>query len=230
MPSVEVRAPHDVELARLGRGLAQHLPGGQHQADADRHVDEQAPAPGHPVGEHAADHQADARATGRDQAVETQCLQPLRTFLEGEHQQGQRGRSRDRAADALQDAGAEQQLGGRGETTEQRGRGEHAHARDEDPATAEQVTGPRAEQQETSEGEGIGVLHPGQTGRAEVERVLDLRHRDVHHGAVEDDHQLGDQDDCEDYSRPPRGRAGIGAGRRRGCCRHSVTCSLPRRG
>jgi len=197
----------DVEPAGLTVGLGQHPAGRDDQTDSDRDVDEQTPAPGGPVGQHAAEDQADAAAAGRDQAVVAQGLHPLGSFAIGEHHQGQRRGRCDGATDALQDPGGEQELGVRGETAEQGSEREDADTGDEDPAAAEQVTGTGAEQKQTAEGQGVGVLHPGQAGRAEVESVLDLGHCDVHHGRIQDHHQLGDQDDRENNPGSPGGRA-----------------------
>ena len=62
MPTVEVKAPAQVELALAAGGLGQDEPADQEDDEADRGVDEQHPAPGRPLGEHAAGHQADGCA------------------------------------------------------------------------------------------------------------------------------------------------------------------------
>ena len=46
--------------------------------------------------------------------------------------------------------------------------GEQGDAGHEDPPPAEDVTGPGPEEQEPAEGQGVGVLHPGEPGRREV--------------------------------------------------------------
>ena len=61
--------------------------------------------------------------------------------------------------------------------------------------------------------EGVGADHPGQARGAEAERALDVGERDVHDRRVQDDHQLGDEDDGEDerrggWCRAPRGSEG----------------------
>jgi hypothetical protein len=44
-------------------------------------------------------------------------------------------------------------------------------------------------QQQTAEGDQVGVHHPGQAGLGEAQVTLDGRQRDGHDRAVEDDHQ-----------------------------------------
>ena len=75
--------------------------------------------------------------------------------------------------------------------------GEQDDAGDEDPATAEDVAGPAAEQQEAAEGQGVGVDDPLQAGAGEAQRGLDVGQRDVHDGRVQHHHQLGCGDDDE---------------------------------
>ena len=79
----------------------------------------------------------------------------------------------------------------------------------EHPAPAEDVTGAAAEQQQAAERQRVGVQHPGQAGRGEVQAVGDARQGDVHHGHVENDHQLGAQDDRQGQAPavPQRGPA-----------------------
>ena len=72
---------------------------------------------------------------------------------------------------------------------------EQDDAGDEDPASAEDVTGAAAEQQQAAEGERVGVDDPLQAGAGEAERVLDVRERDVDDGRVEHHHELGGGDD-----------------------------------
>ena len=80
----------------------------------------------------------------------------------------------DRGADALQRAGGEQPGRRLGEPAEQRGEGEEGDAGHEDPAPAEDVAGAGAEQQQAAEGQGVGVLDPGEAGGREVEVLVDV--------------------------------------------------------
>src|SRR5271156_295077 len=57
-----------------------------------------------------------------------------------------------------------------------------AGARPPAPAAAEDVARPAAQQQQPAEGQRVPVHHPRQVGRGEVQAVLDMRQRDVHHG------------------------------------------------
>jgi hypothetical protein len=114
----------NVEAARVALGLRQVARGQQHQRDADRHVDEQSPAPRGQVGQQAADHQADAGASARGGGVEGDRAHPLASALEAHHQQGQGGRGGDGRGQALDGAGGQQPGAVGGQTTEQRGEGE----------------------------------------------------------------------------------------------------------
>ena len=80
---------------------------------------------------------------------------------------------------------------GPGEAGEQRADREEGDAGDEEPAPAEQVGHPAAEQQEAAEHDRVGGDHPLQALLAEVEVGLDRRQRDVHDRDVEHDHELG---------------------------------------
>src|SRR6266568_5943885 len=102
-----------------------------------------------------------------------------------------------RARDAISNPGEVAQAGG------QRGQREYRDAGKEDPAAAENVARPPAEQQQAAEGERVGVEHPGQVGGGEVQAGLDAGQGHVHHGHVEDDHQLGAEHDGEGGDWPP---------------------------
>ena len=173
------------------------------------YVHEEHPAPVEPLGEHAARQQADGATTRGDGGEDAERPVPLRAFGERRGDEGQRGGRRDRATDALQGARGQQLPGLLGESAEQRGEGEEQDAGHEDPAAAEDVTGTAAEQQQAAEGEGVRADDPGEVGRGELERVLNVRERDVHNRRVEYHHELAGRDDGE-------GDAGAAlAGRRR---------------
>ena len=82
---------------------------------------------------------------------------------------------------------------GRGhEAAGQRGDAEQREAGQEEPAAAEQVARPPAEQQQAAERERVAVDDPLQAVGGEPEVGLDRGQRDVHDRDVEDDHELGD--------------------------------------
>ena len=185
---------------------------------ADRHVHEEHPAPVEVLDQQAARDQADGAAGDAHRRVHAHRPVARPALGEGDRDQRQRGGRGERAADALQDARAEQPGLVGGEPAEQRGEREQHDAGDEDPAAPQQVAGPPAEQQQPAEGQRVGVDDPLQVGAGEVERVLDVRQRDVDDGRVEHDHELRRRDDGERQAQPPRRGAGRrgGAGRRRG--------------
>ncbi len=75
-------------------------------------------------------------------------------------------------------------------------------AAQEDPLVAEQVAQPSRQQQEATEGQHVGVDHPGQRGWGEAQVGLDGWQRDVHDIGVEDDHQVAE---AQHVQRQPAG-------------------------
>lgn len=120
----------------------------------------------------------------------------------------ERGRRGERRPQPLDGPRPEQPARGRGEPADQRGHAEQRDAGDEDPAAADDVPRPPAEQEQPAEGDGVGVEHPGQALGGEAERVVDLGERDVHDGDVEDQHELAEQQGGEYEAGPVPGRAG----------------------
>ena len=179
-----------VEAAGRAGRLGDEQRGEHGHRDADRHVDEQHPAPGGPLGDQAAEHQAERAARGHHAGVDGQRPDPLPAFGEAADHERQDGGRGEGAADALDGAGGEQHAGVRREAAGQRTEGEDRDAGQEHAAAAEDVAGPAAEQQQAAEGQRVPVHHPGQAGRGEVQPGLDVRQRDVHDGGVENDHQL----------------------------------------
>ena len=213
MPAVEVIAPVRSNLPGWRLVSDDEQRGDRDDGDADRHVDEQHPAPGQPLGDQTAEHQAERAAAGDDGRVDGERLDPLPALGEGaDHQREHRGRG-ERAADALDGAGRQQHPGRGGEAAGQRGEREDGEAGDEHPAAAEDVARATAQQQQPAEGQRVPVHHPGQAGRGEVQAVLDVRQGDVHHGRVEDDHELRAEHDRErQVSAPLPAARGSGCG------------------
>ncbi len=197
MPSVEVTAPMRSKCpVRLGvsgrkRGASRIT------ARPDGHVDEEAPAPGDPVGEHAAEHEADAAATAGDGAVVRDRARALVALAERRREQRERRGSGDRGAHALHGARAEQPRGGWRQAACERGGREERDAGDEHAAAAEDVTGARAQQQQAAERQRVGALHPREARGREVQRAVDLRQRGDDDRDVEHDHQVRGEDDRE---------------------------------
>ena len=195
----------DVEAAGPQRGLVEHPPGQREHGEPDRDVDEQRPPPGAEVGHGAAEQQAERHAARGHGAEQREGAVAGRLVGGAGGEQGEHARGGERGADALGAAGGHQPLGGLRQAAGQGGQGEDGQADLEGAAAAEDVPETAAEEQQAAEGEGVGVEHPGQPGRAEVEGVVDVRQRDVHDGRVEDQHQLGHEDDRD----AGRGAAGV---------------------
>ena len=189
------QGPGEVDAPHVPISLGQVATGQDEQDDADRDVHEEHPAPRRPLDEHSAGDQTDGAAADRHRGVESDRAGALGTLAEHHHEQGQRGRRRERGADALHGASGKEQARRRGEAAGQRTDREERDAGDEDPPATEQVTAARAQQQEAAERQRVGVEHPGQVGAAERQRGLDVGKGDVHDRGVKHDHQLSDQDD-----------------------------------
>src|SRR5690606_11450136 len=81
--------------------------------------------------------------------------------------------------------------------TGERGDREQDDPADQHPAAAQYVAGSAAEQQQSSEGQQVGVDHPRASRVGEAEAVLDLGEGDVDDRAVQHHHQLAGQDHGE---------------------------------
>jgi hypothetical protein len=184
-----------------GERLGDEAPGESGGGEADRHVDEEDPLPRERAGEDPAEQQAEGAAAGRDRTPDAERLRALGALGERRGDDRQRRRRDQRAAEALEAAGGDQHPGAGGEAVEQRGGREDEHAGDEQPAPADEVGGAAAEQQEPAEHQRVGVDHPLQVRRRELEVVLDRRQRDVHDRGVEDDHELREADQHQDEPR-----------------------------
>ena len=66
------------------------------------------------------------------------------------------------------------------------------------PTAPHEVTQPRPEEQQAAEDEGVGVLHPGQRGGAQIQSRRDGRQAGEDDRVVEQDQEVADQDDGQD--------------------------------
>ena len=154
----------------------------------------------------AAEQEPDRGATGRHGAEQGEGAVALRVVAGAGREQREHARRGQRGTDALQGTGTDEQLRRRREAAQQRAEDEDGQAELEDPEPTADVAEPATEQQQPAEGEGVGVEHPAQGGRAEPEVGVDARERDVHDGRVEHQHQLGDQHDSTPVRARSRGR------------------------
>jgi hypothetical protein len=204
------RDQQDARDVELGGRRCLRLPAQQHGAADDRRpgeeqVDVEAPAPGQVRGERAAEQQPDRGARTRDRAVDPEGLAPLLGVAERRGQQRQRGRREHRGEHALAGTGGDQHGEVDRRAADRRGHGEADQAGEEHDLAADQVGQPAAEQQQAAERQRVGGHDPLPVDVVEVQRVLRRRQCQVHHGQVEDDHELRDADYDED---PPAPRVG----------------------
>jgi hypothetical protein len=184
----------DVEAAgALVPALRHEAQGADDGEHGDRHVHEQHPAPGRVLGQDAAQDETDGRAAGGDGRPDAERAVALRALREDDGQQGQRRGGHERAAQALHEAGDDEQAQVAGEPAEQGGDREQHGAEQEHLAPAEPVGQLAAEQQEAAEGEGVAGDDPRQVVLAlHLEGAGDVGQRDVHDRGVEHDHELAD--------------------------------------
>ena len=181
----------------LGPALGEDPRRQQEDRRADRHVDEEDPAPAEHLDDRAAEQEADRAAGAGDRAPDSErpvALAALRERREDDRQR--RGRDH-RAAETLRAAGDQQRrLRLRQPAGERRAR-EQRDAGHEQATTTESVGRAPAEQQEPSEEQRVGVEHPRQVLVGEADVALDAWQRDVHDARVEHHHELDHRDDGE---------------------------------
>ena len=147
--------------------------------------------------QHAAEQHADAAAARHDEPEHAHRLRAVGRLGEEHHDQRERDRRDDGAAEPLHGArGDQHSLRARQAAGERRQR-EERDAEQEEPAVAEQVAEPAAEQQEAAEREDVGVHDPRERRLREAEIGADRRERDVHDRGVEDDHQIAEAQHIE---------------------------------
>jgi len=180
-----------VERARnpLRAALTDEAAHEEERQHADRHVDEEDPLPARELGENTAEEHADRRARAGDAAQDPECGVALLALLERHGDDREHGGREDRPGRALERAERDQHPGRRREAAQQRGRGEDAEADEEDRPPPDQVAEAPGEQQQTAEGDQVGVDDPCEARLGEAEVILDRRQGDVDHRDVEDDHQ-----------------------------------------
>ena len=164
---------------------------------ADRQVDQEDPVPVEPACEHAAEQDADAAAAGHHEPEHTHCLRAIDRLREEDHDQRERHCRDDGPADSLNRARCDQQSLRAREPAGERRQREDRDPDQEQPAVAEEVTEPAAEQQKAAEREDVGVHDPGKRRLREAEVGADRRECDVHDRGVEDDHQIAEAQHVE---------------------------------
>lgn len=180
--SQPVDAPVGVGIAAL-RHRAQAEPDGRRD---QRQVDPEDRPPGEEADQGAAAGRAE---DGGDPGPGGPGADRLaaRLALEGGGDDRQRARHQQRPGDALQGAGADQELVAGSDRAEGRGGAEGDQADHVDAAAAELVAEAAADQHQRDHRQQVGLDHPLLAGEAGVETVGDRRQGDVDHGGVEED-------------------------------------------
>nr|WP_300148373.1 hypothetical protein [Propionicimonas sp.] len=126
---------------------------------ADRHVDEEQPAPGQPAQHHSAEHRAEDRAEGGGQAHRGHRPRPGlgRDTL---HRQGLHQRKHDPAPDTLEDAEGDQGLGVPRARAQRGTEDEQAEREQPQPLAAEPVLRPAHEGDRDRQREQVAGAHP----------------------------------------------------------------------
>ena len=182
----------DVEPTFGAVALGQAQRGERHHDEADRHVEPEDPVPVEALGDGATDDRSDRDGQAGDAAPRPEREgSTLRRDRGGQDGQGERGD--ERAADALDGPGEDEDVGGRGQGGQGRAAGEDGHADQEDPLAAESVTEGGAGQQQDGEGERVGVDHPLEVGQGGAEVGLDDGQGGRDDEVVEGDHEQGDR-------------------------------------
>ena len=202
-------APHDPQQARAGEaeardveaalgpvGLLEPQVGKDGRDDADRDVEQEDPVPAQPLGDGATHERADRDREPGDPAPRAEREGPSLRGNRG-RQDRQAERRDDRATDALDGPGEDQDLAVRGEGGRERSGGEHDEADDEHPATAEAVTERGAGEQQHRERQRVGVDHPLELLERGAKVLADHGQRGGDDEVVEGDHEQADRADRE---------------------------------
>src|SRR4051794_23462668 len=167
--------------------------------DGERDVDEERPAPVHVLGEDAAEDEADGAAATGDRAVDAERLGALLGLCEHHGEQGERGGREQRAERTLQGTGAEHRRLVRGRAAEGGRGGEADQTGDEGALATPEIRDTAAEEQQTTEGQGVRRDDPLAVAVGYAQVLLGGRQRDVHDSRVQNDHQLGERDEGERF-------------------------------
>src|ERR1019366_8550349 len=143
-----------VARVAVGPALADHRYGRQRGDDGDGHVDQEAPAPGGELGEHAAQDQADGGAAPRDGPVDAERRGPLFHLGEGHGDEREGGRGQEGGEGPLQGPGPEQHARADGDAAQGRSSGEAEQPDNERPLPADVVGDTTAQKQQPTEGQG----------------------------------------------------------------------------
>ncbi len=186
---------------------------------ADRHVDQEEPAPRRDGGEIPAEHRSEGGSGHRRDPPDAERAPP---FVRLEELVDHRHRERHERAtpEALQNPVHHEEPEVRRGRAQRRTGGEQREAYDEDDLAPEPVGEPSGRHHRDADGQQVRGDDPFDA-RQRAEVGADLRQRDVHDRRVEDDHERADE---HDRHRDPavavvvlRGRAGRGQGG--GACR-----------
>ena len=164
--------------------------------EADRHVEPEDPVPVEALGDGATDERPDGDGETGDAAPGAERDRATLGRDRG-GQDGQGQRRDDRAADALDGAGEDQDLGRRRQRGQGRSADEDGHADEEDALATEPVAERGAGDEQDREGQGVGVDHPLEVGQRGAEVALDDRQGGRHDEVVEGDHEQGERRDRE---------------------------------
>jgi len=191
VPAVTVTGPREVEPAASGSAALCDQPRDDgERCEGDGDVDQEHPAPGGEVGEHAAEEDPDGEAEPREGAPDAERPHALGAGRKERGHEGERRRSGKRGADSLERARPDEHAFRLGEAGEQRGQREERRAGEEQPPPAEEVGHTTAEQEQAAEGEHVRIHDPGEAGLREPEVVLDRGQGEVHDRLVQKDHEL----------------------------------------
>ena len=192
--------------------LGHDAPSQRHHRGTDGDVQEEDVLPAGVTGEHASGQQADGGGPGADAAPDAEGFVALGALGEHVHDDGQRGGQHERRPEALDAPHDDQEGVTGGQGAGERGPGEHCRARHQKAPTAQEVSGPPAEQQEAAEGERVSGDHPLQVSFGEVELAADGGEGDVDDRQVDDRHDEGHGQQCERPPAPGRGQFVLPAG------------------
>jgi DNA invertase Pin-like site-specific DNA recombinase len=158
--------------------------------NADRRIDEKDPVPADSLRQDTAEHEADRRARGADEAERADRFRPLARFGEQGHDHAQADRRHHGTADPLGKPCGDQHRGTGSKAAQQRrGRKDRQPGAEHSLAAAE-IAETAGEQQQAAEGDQVSVHDPAQAGLDRDQTGLDSQEREAVRWAEQEGHEV----------------------------------------
>ncbi len=195
--------------------------------DSDRDVDEEDPVPAEQIGQRPTEQHTCCAASGEDKTDDPHRLRTLRGLGEEDHDQRERNRGDDGAAEPLNRTGDDEEGLRVGKPAGKRRDRELGDPDQEESPLAVEVPEAAGQQQKAAERQQIRVHDPRERGLGEAEVGPNRRQRHVHDRRVEDDHQISQAEQVQGQPPLPRRQVGHVGSELLSSRGHSLTDEFP---